>query len=159
MVNNNGQQPIAFSSKQLSPIQKNKPNANEIENRSSSFLKNEDVDASQVVIGEHLKESRENMIHHQGTSDGPDGIEWIRTKNAMTESPIKENENEKRHDEEALKPKQLFSEGNGTDIVTGSNDVDSQVIKKQQLTFEEMLESQLKKDISVEPQVLSLAAQ
>jgi len=77
----------------------------------------------------------------------------------MTESPIKENENEKRHDEEALKPKQLFSEGNGTDIVTGSNDVDSQVIKKQQLTFEEMLESQLKKDISVEPKVLSLAAQ
>lgn len=103
MVNNGQQATIAFSSKQLSPIQKNKVNANEVENHQSSFLKNDDVDASQVVIGEHLKESRD-MI--QGTSDGGNGIEWIRTKNAMTESPIKENEN--RGDEEALKPKQLF---------------------------------------------------
>lgn len=46
---------------------------------------------------------------------------------------------------ESIQPKKLFSEGAPPPGLTGNTDVDDMIIRKQEKTFEEMLESQLKK--------------
>lgn len=115
-------------SKQLSPIIKNKKIVNDRDSH-SSFLKSghDDVttiqDASAVVIGNTTDKEVE------GDVDAGDGILWL-SKQPQQVDGDKSTSAKNVSEVSELKPKKLFVDG---------PDVDTQVIRKQEKTFEQML--------------------
>ena len=91
-------------------------------------------------------------------ADGGDGICWISKTNPLPTTKkefVKENtiifdDEVKIHNElekSPMVPKKLFSETDAPEVTLAA-DVDAQVIRKQDKTFEELLESQLKNGLA-----------